>query len=150
MLQVIQPGLDGWMDGSASTLAPLFAAAFATHNSWAAFLVGLAISVGGGISMALAEALSDNGVITGRGMPWVRGGTSGIGTLIGGILPTGAFLLPNIHDAINLGATVAAFQLCIISWVRHRYQEIPMGKALLQTVAGGVLVLVTGILIGGS
>jgi erythrin-vacuolar iron transport family protein len=150
VLQFVQPGLAGLMDGSVSTLAPLFAAAFATHKSWDAFLVGLAASVGAGISMAFAEALSDTGLLTGRGKPAVRGLITGVMTTAGGIGHTLPFLISDFRLATTLAVVVVAVELAVISWVRHNYMNTPLLRAALQVVLGGVLVFAAGILIGNS
>ncbi|HEX9048785.1 MAG TPA: ferritin family protein [Verrucomicrobiae bacterium] len=150
VLQVIQPGLAGLMDGSVSTLAPLFCAAFATHNSGATFLVGLAASVGAGISMGFAEALSDDGSLTGRGHPWARGLVCGMMTTLGGIGHTLPYLIPNYKIATGVAAGVVLVELCVISWVRHRFMDTPWASALFQVALGGALVFVSGILIGIS
>jgi erythrin-vacuolar iron transport family protein len=150
LLQIVQPGLAGLMDGSVSTLAPLFAAAFATRSSTDAFLVGLAASVGAGISMAFAEALSDDGSLTGRGYPWVRGLVEGLMTTAGGIGHTLPFLIPNFRIAMTVAVVVVATELAVISYVRHRYMDTPFLSAAFQVVVGGVLVFVSGILIGSS
>ncbi len=150
VLQIIQPGLAGLMDGSVSTLAPVFAAAFATHNSWDAFVVGLAASIGAGISMGFAEALSDDGSLTGRGHPWVRGFVCGLMTALGGIGHTLPFLLPDFRLAMTAAVLVVVIELGIISWVRHRYMETPAFSAALQVGLGGILVFVTGVLIGSA
>jgi rubrerythrin len=150
MLQIVQPGLAGLMDGSVSTLAPLFAAAFATHKSWDAFLVGLAASVGAGISMGFAEALSDDGSLTGRGRPWVRGLICGLMTTAGGLGHTLPFLISDFRIATSVAAAVVAVELAAISFVRHRYMDTPFLAAAFQVVVGGVLVFLTGILIGSS
>jgi rubrerythrin len=150
LLQVIQPGLAGLMDGSVSTLAPLFAAAFATHNSWSTFLVGLAASVGAGISMGFAEALSDDGSLTGRGHPWARGFVCGLMTTLGGIGHTLPYLIPNVRTATSVAIVVVLVELSIISWVRHRFMDTPLVSAVLQVLLGGALVFLAGILIGNS
>ncbi|MGC2332656.1 MAG: iron exporter MbfA [Candidatus Acidiferrales bacterium] len=150
MLQIIQPGLAGLMDGSVSTLAPIFAAAFATHQSKDAFLVGLAASVGAGISMAFAEALSDDGSLTGRGRPYVRGGVTGLMTAAGGLGHTLPFLIPSFHLAFTAAVIVVAAELAIISFVRHRYMDTPLLSSAFQVVVGGVSVFAVGILIGSS
>jgi rubrerythrin len=150
MLQIVQPGLAGLMDGSVSTLAPLFAAAFATRQSWEAFLVGLAASVGAGISMGFAEALSDDGSLTGRGLPWVRGGVCGLMTTAGGIGHTLPFLISDFHLATIVAVAVVAVELAVISYIRHRYMDTPLLQAAFQVVVGGVLVFIAGILIGSS
>jgi rubrerythrin len=150
VLQVVQPGLAGLMDGSVSTLAPLFAAAFATHKSRDAFVVGLAASIGAGISMAFAEALSDDGSLTGRGYPWLRGFITGLMTTAGGLGHTLPFLIPSFGTATAVAVVVVAVELGIISYVRHRYMDTSFLSAAFQVVVGGVLVFVTGILIGSS
>lgn len=150
VLQIVQPGLAGLMDGSVSTLAPVFAAAYATHQSHDAFLVGLAASVGAGISMGFAEALSDDGSLTGRGHPWVRGGVNGLMTTLGGIGHTLPFLLPDFHVAMTAAVIVVIVELGIISWIRHRFMDTPPLSAALQVGLGGLLVFITGILIGNS
>jgi rubrerythrin len=150
MLQYVQPGLAGLMDGSVSTLAPLFAAAFATHNTWQTFLVGLAASVGAGISMAFAEGLSDDGSLTGRGNPWIRGPVCGLMTAIGGLGHTLPYLIPDFATATALSVAVVAVELTFISWIRHRYMDTPFLHAAFQVVVGGVLVFIAGILIGNS
>lgn len=150
VLQVVQPGLAGLMDGSVSTLAPLFAAAFATKNTLQTFLVGLAASLGAGISMGFAEALSDDGSLTGRGRPLIRGTVCGLMTAIGGLGHTLPFLLPErlFMTAMAIAIGVVVVELGVIAWVRNRYMDTPLGSAVFQVVVGGVLVFLTGILIG--
>jgi VIT1/CCC1 family predicted Fe2+/Mn2+ transporter len=138
------------MDGSVSTLAPVFAAAFATRNSWDAFLVGLAASLGAGISMGFAEALSDDGSLTGRGHPWVRGLICGAMTALGGIGHTLPFLIPSFRVALSTAFVVVIAELGVITWVRNRYMDTPVLSAALQVGLGGALVFVTGVLIGNS
>jgi erythrin-vacuolar iron transport family protein len=150
VLQIVQPGLAGLMDGSVSTLAPIFAAAFATRNSWDAFLVGLAASIGAGISMGFAEALSDDGTLTGRGHPWIRGVVCGLMTTAGGLGHTLPFLISSFHAAIVAAIIVVIIELGVISYIRHRYMDTPFVSASIQVVLGGVLVFITGILIGSS
>jgi VIT1/CCC1 family predicted Fe2+/Mn2+ transporter len=150
VLQYVQPGLAGLMDGSVSTLAPLFAAAFATHNTWATFLVGLAAAVGAGISMGFAEALSDDGSLTGRGAPLVRGAVCGVMTALGGLGHTLPYLIPHFYAATFLAFAVVTFELAIISWIRTRYMDTPFLQAAFQVVLGGALVFAAGILIGNS
>src|SRR3954471_373571 len=150
VLQYVQPGLAGLMDGSVSTLAPLFAAAFATHNTWETFLVGLAASVGAGISMAFAEALSDDGSLTGRGTPWVRGSITGLMTTIGGLGHTLPYLIPDFWTATVLAIIVVVIELAAISWIRHRYMDTSLLGAAFQVMVGGALVFIAGILIGSS
>ncbi|MGH9468764.1 MAG: iron exporter MbfA [Terriglobia bacterium] len=150
LLQIVQPGLEGLMDGSVSTLAPIFAAAFATHKTHDAFLVGLAASIGAGISMGFAEALSDDGSLTGRGYPWLRGLICGLMTTAGGIGHTLPFLFTAFRVALAAAIAVVACELLTISYIRHRYMETPFFSASFQVIAGGVLVFVAGILIGSS
>src|SRR5713226_2472824 len=150
LLQVVQPGLAGLMDGSVSTLAPLFAAAFATHKSWDAFLVGLAASIGAGISMAFSEGLSDDGSLTGRGSPWLRGAVTGLMTTAGGIGHTLPFLISNFHLAVGVAFVVVLVELGVISFIRHRYMDTPFLQAAFQVIVGGLLVFITGWLIGSS
>jgi rubrerythrin len=150
LLRVIQPGLAGLMDGSVSTLAPLFAAAFATGRSWDAFVVGLAASLGAGISMGFAEALSDNGSLTGRGAPWIRGGICGLMTTLGGIGHTLPFLIPMFWTAMSIAFGVVVVELAVISWVRWKYMDTPPVSAAFQVMFGGALVFATGVLIGSS
>ena len=150
LLQYVQPGLAGLMDGSVSTLAPLFAAAFATHSTWATFLVGLAAAVGAGISMGFAEALSDDGSLTGRGAPLVRGAVCGAMTAIGGLGHTLPYLIPHFYTATALAFAVVAVELAAIAWIRTRYMDTPFLQAAFQVVVGGALVFAAGILIGSS
>ena len=150
VLQIVQPGLAGLMDGSVSTLAPVFAAAFATKNSWDAFLVGMAASVGAGISMGFAEALSDDGSLTGRGRPWLRGLASGLMTTAGGIGHTLPFLISDFRAAFLVALLVVIVELTVISYIRHRYMETPLFSAMLQVMLGGTLVFIAGLLIGSS
>ncbi len=150
VLQYVQPGLAGLMDGSVSTLAPLFAAAFATGNSWEAFLVGMAASVGAGISMGFAEALSDDGELTGRGHPWIRGTVCGLMTTLGGIGHTLPYLIPDFVIATTLAVIVVLFELWAIAWIRARYMDTPFLQAAYQVVVGGFLVFVAGIVIGNA
>jgi erythrin-vacuolar iron transport family protein len=149
-LQVVQPGLAGLMDGSVSTLAPLFAAVFATHQSKSALLVGLAASLGAGISMGFAEALSDDGTLTGRGHPWARGAVCGTMTAAGGLGHTLPFLIPNVHTATTIALVVVVVELGVISWIRHKYMDSPLTSAVLQVGLGGALVFLVGFLIGSS
>ncbi len=150
LLQYVQPGLAGLMDGSVSTLAPLFAAAFATHNTWSTFLVGFAAAIGAGISMAFAEAMSDDGSLTGRGAPVVRGAVTGAMTAIGGLGHALPYLIPHFYVATALAFAVVAVELVIISWIRTRYMDTPFLRAAFQVVVGGILVFAVGILIGSS
>jgi erythrin-vacuolar iron transport family protein len=150
LLQVIQPGLVGLMDGSVSTLAPLFAAAFATGNTWATFLVGLAASAGAGISMGLAEGLSDDGKLTGRGHPLIRGIAAGVMTAVGGLGHTLPYLIPDFRTATGLAVVIVFIELWAISWIRYKYMDTPFLKAAFQIAVGGFLVFLTGILIGSA
>jgi len=148
VLRIVQPGLAGLMDGSVSTLAPLFAAAFATGNTRDAFKVGLAASVGAGISMGFAEALSDDGKLSGRGTPWLRGLVCGVMTMLGGLGHTMPYLVADFHFATSLAIAVVVVELAIISWIRYRFMDTPLLSATYQVVVGGVLVFIAGWLIG--
>ncbi|MDH7794207.1 MULTISPECIES: iron exporter MbfA [unclassified Beijerinckia] len=155
VLQYVQPGLAGLMDGSVSTLAPLFAAAFATHSNWQTFLVGLAASIGAGISMGFAEALSDDGSITGRGSPWLRGGICGLMTALGGLGHTLPYLVPDAWPnafwiATGIASFIVMIELWVIAWIRARFMDTHFLQAAFQVVLGGVIVLMVGILIGGA
>jgi rubrerythrin len=150
VLQIVQPGLAGLMDGSVSTLAPVFAAAFATQNSWDAFLVGMAASIGAGISMGFAEALSDDGSLTGRGHPWLRGLVCGLMTTLGGVGHTLPYIIPSFRTATGVAVAVVILELLAISWIRARYMDTPFLRAAFQVVVGGLLVFATGILIGSA
>ena len=155
VLQYVQPGLAGLMDGSVSTLAPLFAAAFATHQNWPTFLVGLAASIGAGISMGFAEALSDDGSLTGRGSPWLRGAVCGVMTALGGLGHSLPYLVPDSWSnafwiATGIAGAVVFFELWAIAFIRARYMDTPFLQAVFQIVLGGVIVLGVGILIGGA
>jgi rubrerythrin len=155
VLQYVQPGLAGLMDGSVSTLAPLFAAAFATHHNWQTFLVGLAASLGAGISMGFAEALSDDGSITGRGSPWLRGAVCGVMTALGGLGHTMPYLVPDTWPnafwiATLIASCVVFVELWAIAYIRARYMDTPFLQAVFQIVLGGVIVLGVGILIGAA
>jgi rubrerythrin len=150
VLQVVQPGLAGLMDGSVSTLAPLFAAAFATHNSTDAFRVGLAASVGAGISMGFAEALSDDGALSGRGRPWIRGTVCGLMTTAGGIGHTLPYLVGDFRLATAIAGAIVAIELVAIAWIRKRYMDTPFLAAAFQVIVGGLLVFAAGVVIGAS
>ncbi len=150
VLQVIQPGLVGLMDGSVSTLAPLFAAAFATGDPHKAFLVGLAAAVGAGISMAFSEALSDTGDLTGRGNPLPRGGITGLMTFVGGVGHTLPFLISDFHLALTLAYFVVGIELVAISFVRYKFFQMNFLLSIVQVVFGGALVFAAGVLIGGG
>jgi erythrin-vacuolar iron transport family protein len=150
LLQIVQPGLVGLMDGSVSTLAPVFAAALATRSTRTAFTVGLAASVGAGISMGFAEALSDDGSLTGRGHPWIRGAVCGAMTALGGIGHTIPFLIPKFTLAMAVAIIIVVIELGTITWVRHRYMDTPTVSAALQVAVGGALVFLAGLLIGSA
>lgn len=150
LLRVVQPGLAGLMDGSVSTLAPIFATAFATHHPFTAFLVGMAAATGAGISMAFSEALSDNGELTGRGSPIVRGAITGIMTFFGGSLHTLPFLIVNLHLALLVAYFVVAFELVVIAAIRHRYFGTNWGLSMLQVVGGGALVFAAALIFGNA
>lgn len=150
VLQIVQPGLAGLMDGSVSTLAPVFAAAFATRSTHTAFAVGLAASIGAGISMGFAEALSDDGSLTGRGHPWVRGLVCGLMTAVGGIGHTLPFLLSNFQVAFGVAVAVVLIELGLIAWIRHRFMDSPWVSATMQVILGGTLVFIAGVWIGSS
>src|SRR5262249_10974294 len=150
LLRVVQPGLAGLMDGSVSTLAPIFATAFATHHSLTAFLVGMAAAMGAGISMAFSEALSDTGELTGRGSPVVRGGITGIMTFFGGSLHTLPFLITNLHIALLVAYVVVAFELVLIAAIRHRFFGTSWWLSIVQVVGGGALVFVAAFIFGNA
>jgi erythrin-vacuolar iron transport family protein len=148
LLRVVQPGLAGLMDGSVSTLAPIFATAFVTHVPFTTFLVGIASAMGAGISMAFSEALSDDGSITGRGSPVVRGLITGAMTFFGGILHTLPFLIPNINAALYAAYIVVAFELVLIAAIRHRYFGTSWFLSIVQVVGGGALVFAAAFIFG--
>ncbi len=150
VLQYVQPGLTGLIDGSISTLAPIFAAAFATHNTWQTFLVGMAASIGAGISMGIAEAMSDDGMISGRGHPWMRGAITGLMTAIGGLGHTLPYLIPDFWTATGVAAVVVAIELWLIAWIRAKYMDTPFWRASVEVVIGGLIVFAVGILIGSA
>ena len=150
VLQYVQPGLTGLIDGSISTLAPIFAAAFATHNTWQTFLVGIAASVGAGISMAFAEALSDDGQISGRGNPWLRGSVTGVMTAIGGLGHTLPYLISDFRTATTIAIGVVFIELWVIAGIRSRFMETKFWRAALEVVVGGLIVFAVGILIGNA
>jgi rubrerythrin len=150
VLTWVQPGLAGLMDGSVSTLAPIFAAAFATGDTWKTFLVGLAASVGAGISMGFTEAASDDGTISGRGSPVKRGVASGVMTTVGGLGHALPYLIPDFWTATIIAMVVVFFELWAIAWVQNRYMETPFWRAAMQVVVGGALVFASGILIGSA
>ena len=148
VLRIVQPGLAGLMDGSVSTLAPIFATAFATHNSHTVFLIGAASAVGAGISMAFSEGLSDDGELTGRGNPIFRGIITGLMTFLGGFLHTLPFLVPNVHTALMWAYGVVGLELIVIALIRHRYFKTSFTLSFVQVVVGGGLVFAAGVLIG--
>jgi erythrin-vacuolar iron transport family protein len=150
VLQIVQPGLAGLMDGSVSTLAPLFAAAFATHNTWQTFLVGMAASVGAGVSMGFAEALSDDGELTGRGQPWLRGAITGVMTSIGGLGHTLPYLIGDFWIATSFSTVVVLIELWAIAWIRSHYMDTKFIRAAFEVVVGGLIVLAAGLLIGNA
>lgn len=150
ILQIVQPGLAGLMDGTVSSLAPLFAAALATEDSRTAFLVGLATAVGAGISMAFSEALSDDGKLSGRGSPWLRGIIEGLMTFLGAIGHALPFLIPHFWTAFIVASVVVSIELIAIAYIRNKYMDTPFLKAAFQIIVGGVIVLTAGILIGKS
>jgi VIT1/CCC1 family predicted Fe2+/Mn2+ transporter len=150
VLHIIQPGLAGLMDGSVSSLAPLFATAYATHNSHTTFIVGLATAAGAGISMAFSEALSDDGKLSGRGNPWQRGLASGIMTFAGAIGHTLPFLLGNYPIAMTISTIVVSMELLVITIIRHKYMQTSLTKTAMQVFVGGAIVFLAGILIGKS
>jgi hypothetical protein len=150
LLRIVQPGLSGLMDGSVSTLAPIFATAFATHKSGTVFLIGAASAVGAGISMAFSEGLSDDGALTGRGNPIIRGLVTGGMTFLGGFLHTLPFLIPHIHQALTLAYFVVGLELLAISWIRHKYFASSFLVSCVQVLVGGSLVFTAGVLIGSS
>lgn len=150
LLQVVQPGLAGLMDGSVSTLAPIFATAFATKQPFTTFLVGMAAATGAGISMAFSEALSDDGVLTGRGNPMLRGSITGLMTFLGGALHTLPFLIHSIHVALIVAYVVVAFELVIIAAIRHRFFGTKWAISILQVVGGGILVFAAGFIFGSA
>jgi len=148
VLQIVQPALLGLMDGSVSTLAPIFATAALTGKPHDAFFVGFAASLGAGISMGLAEALSDDGVISGRGSPLVRGGVTGGATFLGGMFHTLPFLIQNLHTALLLAYVVVVVELLVIAYIRFRFMKSPLGKTVVQVVLGGGLVFAIGVWLG--
>ena len=150
VLQYVQPGLTGLIDGSVSTLAPIFAAAFATQNTWQTFLVGMAASVGAGISMGIAEAMADDGMISGRGHPWVRGAITGVMTALGGLGHTLPYLIPEFWTATAIAALVVLVELWLIAWIRARYMDTKFMRAASEVVLGGLIVFAVGILIGSA
>ncbi len=148
VLQIVQPGLVGLMDGSVSTLAPIFAAAFATHQSHIAFLIGTSAAVGAGISMAFAEALSDNGILTGRGSPLLRGFVTGVMTFVGGIVHTLPFLIGDLDTALYLAYVIVGLELMAIAYIRYHYFRMSFWLSVVQVIVGGLLVFAAGVMIG--
>ena len=148
VLRIIQPGLAGLMDGSVSSLAPLFAVAYSTHNNHTTFIVGLATATGAGISMAFSEALSDDGKLSGRGNPWQRGLASGVMTFAGAIGHTLPFLFAQFSIAITAATIIVGIELLAIAFIRHRYMQTPLAITLVQVLAGGIIVFLAGIFIG--
>jgi erythrin-vacuolar iron transport family protein len=150
VLQYVQPGLTGLIDGSISTLAPIFAAAFATHNTWQTFLVGMAASIGAGVSMGIAEAMADDGMISGRGHPWMRGAITGLMTALGGLGHTLPYLIADFWTATAIAGAVVLVELWLIAWVRARYMDTKFMRAALEVVVGGLIVFAVGIAIGNA
>jgi rubrerythrin len=150
VLQYVQPGLTGLIDGSVSTLAPIFAAAFATQNTWQTFLVGMAASVGAGISMGIAEAMADDGLISGRGHPWMRGAITGFMTALGGLGHTLPYLIPDFWTATAIAAVIVLIELWLIAWIRARYMDTKFLRAAFEVVLGGMIVFAVGIVIGSA
>ena len=150
ILTWVQPGLAGLMDGSVSTLAPIFATAFATENTWTTFLVGLAASVGAGISMGFTEAAHDDGKLSGRGSPVKRGLASGVMTTLGGLGHALPYLIPDFWTATTIAVMVVFIELWAIAWIQNRFMETPFLRAAFQVVLGGGLVFAAGVLIGGG
>lgn len=148
VIQKVQPALLGLMDGSVSTLAPIFAAAGMTGQPIKAFYVGLAASLGAGISMGLAEALSDDGTVTGRGMPVSRGAITALGTALGGMLHTLPFLIPDIKTALHVAYVVVVFELLMIAFIRYKFMKTPLASTILQVIVGGGIVFIIGIFLG--
>jgi VIT1/CCC1 family predicted Fe2+/Mn2+ transporter len=150
VLRYVQPGLAGLMDGSVSTLAPIFATAFATHQTHTVFLIGLAAAVGAGISMAFSEALSDTGELTGRGNPWLRGGITGLMTFLGGLGHTLPFLIPHVGTALTVAYAVVGIELLVIAYIRFHYFKMNFFLSVLQVIVGGGLVFFAGVKIGSA
>jgi VIT1/CCC1 family predicted Fe2+/Mn2+ transporter len=150
LLQRVQPAMIGLIDGSLSTLAPIFAVALATHNPHYAFYAGLATAIGAGVSMAFSEGLSDTGELTGRGTPFMRGSITGLGTLVGGILHTLPFLIPRYHVAIVLAMVVVGFELLVLAWLRWRYFGDRFVRALASVTLGGVIIAAVSAALGNA
>ena len=150
LLQVVQPGLTGLIDGSLSTLAPMFSVAIATHKPHYAFFAGMATAIGAGISMAYSEGLSDTGELTGRGNPVARGSITGAGTFLGGVLHTLPFLLPHYRAAIVLAAIVVAFELIMLAWIRYRFFRTSFVVSLGYITLGGAVIAGVGAALGSA
>ena len=150
VIQKVQPGLLGLMDGSVSTLAPIFATAGLTHEPIKAFYVGLAASLGAGISMGLAEALSDDGKVTGRGNPIIRGAITAVATALGGMLHTLPFLIPNLQSALHLAYIVVICELFAIAFIRYKFMKTPLYATVLQVIVGGGIVFAVGLYLGNA
>src|SRR5437899_2857926 len=150
LLQRVQPAMTGLIDGSLSTLAPIFAVVLATHKPHYAFFAGLATAIGAGVSMAFSEGLSDTGELTGRGNPFVRGSITGVGTFIGGVLHTLPFLIPHYRAALIVAVVVVAFELVMLAWLRWRYFEVGFLRALATVTLGGVIIAVVSAALGNA
>jgi VIT1/CCC1 family predicted Fe2+/Mn2+ transporter len=150
VLRVVQPALAGLMDGSVSTLAPLFAVAFATQNTHTTFVVGMAAAVGAGISMGFSEGLSDTGELTGRGSPIRRGVITGAATFVGGVLHTLPFLINHYQVSLTIAMVIVGVELLAIAWIRNRFFGTPMGRSMFQVVVGGLLVFAAGVILGSE
>src|SRR2546427_2381929 len=150
LLQRVQPAMTGLIDGSLSTLAPIFAVALATHQPHYAFFAGLATAIGAGVSMAFSEGLSDTGELTGRGNPFVRGSITGVGTFVGGVLHTLPFLIPHYRAAIILAIIVVGFELIVLAWLRWRYFEVGFIRALATVTLGGVIIAAVSAALGNA
>jgi VIT1/CCC1 family predicted Fe2+/Mn2+ transporter len=150
LLQRVQPAMVGLIDGSLSTLAPIFSVALATHQPHFAFYAGLATAIGAGISMAFSEGLSDTGELTGRGNPAIRGAITGGGTFVGGILHTLPFLIPHYHAAIILGIVVVGLELLVLAWIRWRYFKVSFVRALASVTLGGVIIASVSAALGSA
>ncbi len=148
VIQKVQPALLGLMDGSVSTMAPIFAAAGLTGKPLSAFFVGLAASLGAGVSMGLAEGLTDDGSVTGRGKPLARGIITGAGTALGGMLHTFPFLIPNLAIALRTAYIVVTLELLAIAFIRYKFMKTPLIKTIVQVIVGGAVVLAIGLYLG--
>ena len=150
LLQRAQPAMTGLIDGSLSTLAPIFAVALATHRPQYAFFAGLATAIGAGVSMAFSEGLSDTGELTGRGNPFVRGAITGVGTFLGGVLHTLPFLLPHYRAAIILAIVVVGFELIALAWMRYRFFKVSFLRALATVTLGGMIIAAVSAALGSA